>query len=195
MSALNDFAVWVAAYFGIDWNALVLMTELSLRNNISIPIRYYQYALLIGFICGCIHILCRRQPGRAFAAWACVTYMTLVLFSTVLTRPVSLVYQYELQPFWSYYAIHGGDLSLFVEDFLNLLMLIPIGLLLPIWSGFRGIETILSGFICSMIIELGQLILKRGLFEFDDLFHNTLGCAVGYGIFAIIKMIRDSRRS
>ena len=38
------------------------------------------------------------------------------------------------------------------------------------------------GFVFSSVIELSQLVLKRGLCEFDDVFHNTLGCAVGYGV-------------
>ena len=38
------------------------------------------------------------------------------------------------------------------------------------------------GFIFSSVIELSQLLLKRGLCEFDDVFHNTLGCVIGYGV-------------
>ena len=38
------------------------------------------------------------------------------------------------------------------------------------------------GFVFSSVIELSQLVLKRGLCEFDDVFHNTLGCVIGYGV-------------
>ena len=32
----------------------------------------------------------------------------------------------------------------------------------------------------SLCVELLQLVLKRGLCEFDDVFHNVLGSMVGY---------------
>jgi glycopeptide antibiotics resistance protein len=38
---------------------------------------------------------------------------------------------------------------------------------------------ILIGFLISLTIEILQLVTKRGLFEFDDIFHNTLGVAIG----------------
>ena len=48
------------------------------------------------------------------------------------------------------------------------------------------------GFIFSSVIELSQLALKRGLCEFDDVFHNTLGCVIGYGVgMMMIGMVRS----
>ena len=35
----------------------------------------------------------------------------------------------------------------------------------------------------SVMIELLQLIFKRGLCEVDDVIHNVLGCMVGYGVY------------
>lgn len=60
-------------------------------------------------------------------------------------------------------------------------LLLPVGTLLPIglrkqlnwWQG------LLVGILLSGIIELLQLILCRGLFEFDDIFHNSIGCMIG----------------
>ena len=61
-------------------------------------------------------------------------------------------------------------------------MFVPIGLLVENkWYYGIGI---------SLFIELGQLILKRGLFEFDDIFHNCIGLVVGYILYCIIKKIK-----
>jgi glycopeptide antibiotics resistance protein len=70
-------------------------------------------------------------------------------------------------------------------------MLLPIGVLLPIvlepvWkAGRKHIfgRVVLAGFFTSLSIELLQLVMKRGLFEFDDMFHNTLGVVIGYWIY------------
>ncbi|MBR4027500.1 MAG: VanZ family protein [Lachnospiraceae bacterium] len=38
-------------------------------------------------------------------------------------------------------------------------------------------------FVTSLTIEVLQLFMKKGLFEFDDIFHNTLGGVLGYVIY------------
>ena len=39
------------------------------------------------------------------------------------------------------------------------------------------------GLCFSMLIELLQLVLKRGLTEIDDVVHNGVGCVIGYWAF------------
>ena len=67
-------------------------------------------------------------------------------------------------------------------------MLLPMGILLPVAvrddvGGKLFRRVVLSGFFTSFTIEVMQLLLKRGLFEFDDMFHNTIGVAIGYWIY------------
>ena len=114
-----------------------------------------------------------------------IPYLFLVLASTVLNRPEQSRMTYELQLFWSYQAAFHGRKNLLKENFLNILMLMPVGILYPIAGkhGFR--KVVITGFLCSALIECSQLIWKRGLFELDDIFHNTLGVVVGYGIIRI----------
>ena len=38
---------------------------------------------------------------------------------------------------------------------------------------------LLVGIAVSSAIEISQLLLCRGLFEFDDIIHNSLGCMLG----------------
>jgi glycopeptide antibiotics resistance protein len=51
----------------------------------------------------------------------------------------------------------------------------------------------LLGFLTSFTIELLQLILKRGLFEFDDMFHNTIGVGIGYGVWWMFYARRSTQ--
>ena len=67
------------------------------------------------------------------------------------------------------------------EDILNIMLLLPLGGLLPFvfdkkihwWQG------LLCGIVVSFGIEILQLVLKRGLFELDDIINNSLGCMMG----------------
>ncbi|WP_207706695.1 VanZ family protein [Acetobacterium tundrae] len=46
---------------------------------------------------------------------------------------------------------------------------------------------ILLGFLISVSVECLQLITKTGIFEWDDIIHNTIGVIVGYGIYLYLK--------
>ncbi len=41
------------------------------------------------------------------------------------------------------------------------------------------VDGIACGIAVSSAIEISQLLLCRGLFEFDDIIHNSLGCMLG----------------
>ena len=60
-------------------------------------------------------------------------------------------------------------------------MLLPIGIFLPLAYGKKMDWKIglLIGISISFSIELLQLVLCRGLFEFDDIIHNSLGFLIG----------------
>ena len=80
-------------------------------------------------------------------------------------------------------AIHAGQTELIEENLMNIALGIPVGFLLSfIFTHRSWWKAALVGFLFSSVIELSQLLLKRGLCEFDDVFHNTLGCVIGYGI-------------
>ena len=73
-----------------------------------------------------------------------------------------------------------GD-GLLQENFLNILLLLPVGFLLPGMFNRRlkWWQGLITGIIVSSAIEICQLVLCRGLFEFDDIIHNSLGCMLG----------------
>ncbi len=54
----------------------------------------------------------------------------------------------------------------------------------------NGFFIILSGFSISLTVEVIQLITRVGCFDVDDMILNTLGAALGYGIYAVCDKIR-----
>ena len=111
--------------------------------------------------------------------------MFLVLAYTVLTRTERGFLDYGLTPFWSYKAIFGDGYSpvshtdLFIQIIANVVMFIPIGLFAGKLMRWKGI---LIGLGFSVVIELIQLVAHLGLFEFDDVIHNTIGTVIGVGV-------------
>lgn len=68
----------------------------------------------------------------------------------------------------------------------NTMFYIPMGYLLPyVIEALRHRKrlTILLCFMISFVTENLQLILKRGIYDLDDLFFNTLGGVIGYLLF------------
>ena len=63
----------------------------------------------------------------------------------------------------------------------NVLLFIPFGLLLPFWfpTGRKGI-VIIVGLVCSIGIEVTQLVTGYGFCQLDDVIMNTAGTFVGY---------------
>lgn len=97
--------------------------------------------------------------------------------------------KYQLEVFWSWKKIihpigrlgTASRYDLLLENILNIVMLLPIGIFLPLAYG-KKIDWkigLLIGIGISFSIELLQLVLCRGLFEFDDIIHNSLVFLIG----------------
>ena len=73
------------------------------------------------------------------------------------------------------------------EFYLNVMMFIPMGYLLPyLLKWFRKHirrRTLMVSFLTSLAIENIQLITKHGFYDIDDLFTNTLGGFLGCLLF------------
>ena len=118
---------------------------------------------------------------QAMAILAEVIFMGIVFGSTVFTR-TGTTRQYELVPVWSWRDIlRYHDRQLLKENLLNCILLLPAGALLPLMMNreVKWQEALAFGVLVSATIETSQLITMRGLFEWDDMIHNGLGCMVG----------------
>lgn len=73
------------------------------------------------------------------------------------------------------------------DQILNTLLFIPLGLLIPLlWKQkYPLINTVTSGFILSLLIEIFQIFNIRAS-DINDLCSNTFGTLLGYLIFFVI---------
>lgn len=160
-----------------------------------------QMLIVAGALSVIVYIWARRHFRKAdlphsglktMATMTAALYYYMVLLSTVFTRPKYAKRNYELELFWSYKKAFAGDRGLALEIVLNIILFMPLGFLIAyVMSSaeaklgrrkYRRIvmpSLILLGAICSAIIEVLQLLLCRGLFEWDDIWDNTLGFAIG----------------
>ncbi|MGM9959239.1 MAG: VanZ family protein [Erysipelotrichaceae bacterium] len=101
-------------------------------------------------------------------------YILFILMETVFGRESGVV-RVELVPFWSY-----SHPELRMEIILNYLLFMPLGVLLYLCLEEKfGLRVVIAGLLLSVSIEIVQLVFRIGLFEFDDMIGNTVGCLIG----------------
>ena len=159
------------------------------RNFISFSFRNVPTGFIAGlvltFILGTIlfvTVLGWKKGLKWSAGWLLVEYLFLLLYLAVFVRNTQAEWTYNLSPFWSYQAIREGRDDILVQVIMNVLAFIPIGFLLGTFKGLKWWQVLLIGLCFSMMIELLQLVLKRGLAEIDDVVHNGVGCMIGYWV-------------
>jgi len=119
-------------------------------------------------------------------------YLFMVFGVTLLGRYNNQSDFFRLMPFYSYIeAWYRFEDASWRNLILNIFMMVPFGLLLPylhkIFLKF-GLTTC-AGLTFSLLIEVCQLVLRRGIFETDDLINNTLGTLIGYGFYRLADFI------
>lgn len=136
-----------------------------------------------------------RKDG--FFVLGLTLYFTLLIGVMLLNREVAGSRQINWVPFWSYKKLClEGKRTLLEQILFNVIAFIPWPILFALV--FPKMKKLLwsvgSAFVFSVCIEVTQLVFKLGMFEFDDMFHNTLGALIGYGILILFrKNIRAKR--
>ena len=74
----------------------------------------------------------------------------------------------------------------------NVTMFIPTGIMTPmIYKKLKSFpKTLLTGAMISLVIEILQLPFAGRASDVDDLILNTLGCVIGYGIYALVRKLK-----
>ena len=162
------------------------------------------YEGLLSIFCfgtvGLVAFLGWKKGRKKVAELLFFEYVFLIYCSTVIFRKVSeSVAGHNLNPFWSYEAIKNGREDLIAENIMNVVVFVPVGMLLGLITlktqtcrrtRIARISLIVgTGLTISGSIEVLQFYLMRGFSEFDDVFHNTMGCLIGFMIIAMIKGI------
>lgn len=127
---------------------------------------------------------------RKIFSTAFFVYLAAVIYITVLSRAPG-ERRFDMEPFNSYVLlIRDKNYFYLYQITCNVLMTLPLGIMLPFLSKkYQSFGRVtVCGFLFSLGIETIQYITRRGLFEFDDLFNNTLGASLGYVLFFIFHI-------
>lgn len=152
----------------------------------DIPQEVYE-GLLSVFCLGVVLFIAFKGVKTGFR-WSSVLLLTEYIFllfcSTVIFRPTGEVRQYDFHPIWSY-----DRPELLVENIMNVIVFIPVGMILGSLLRVKGscLIVLLIGCSISVTLEALQFCFMRGFSEVDDVMHNTLGCMMGYGIYALAR--------
>ena len=117
----------------------------------------------------------------------------IVLLLTVLDRRAFITDEavYNLQLFSCYRRVFiEHDQPMLISVLQNIFMFVPIGFTLAvIFKKHRIIIPTLISFGFSLFIEVCQLLLHSGFFEFDDLFNNTSGAFIGILLYLLYRRL------
>lgn len=194
---MEDVALDVEKMEGVSMKEQIWEYVVSLYKDIPLGV----YVGLAAVLCvGGVLMMVKyggRQGVRMAAGLLLVEYVFVLYSSTVLFRATSVQFSgYDLHPFWSYRAIRNGENQLLVENIMNAVVFVPVGVLLGFMvNGSRfmvrhgWLIALIVGIGISVSIEAMQFFLKRGFSEVDDVMHNTAGCLIGYMLVVIIKQI------
>ena len=114
---------------------------------------------------------------------------------TVIGRNVEDKMMYRIIPLWSWKKaltniVEKNEYSLAWQIVLNILMFVPVGYLAYFFTKKNFRKTIIFVVAFSLFIEVLQLVFHLGLFEWDDVLHNTIGYVLGAGVGRLCIKIR-----
>ena len=119
---------------------------------------------------------------KLFSAVIFFCYLLFLFYVTFLERNSDYggYANYHLFRAWKD-AWNQFDNQAWLNIILNILMFLPLGFFIPVFSHrFRNwYIPLVSGFLCSGFIEMFQNMTGKGLCDVDDLLCNTLGAFLG----------------
>ncbi len=150
-----------------------------------------------------ILLKCKAQLNNETRKFANTCSILLVIFVSVLLylaaagRGIPETRSLTLTPFASYSFVLTvyNSFDVLKLIFENILVFIPLGILLPEALSLSGKKwaipfTVAMGAFLSFVIELSQYTYAIGFSEADDLINNTVGTAIGCGIFAFAQKVK-----
>lgn len=157
----------------------------TLKNEFnSLPSFWWLWLIITAVGVGVVYkLICGKKITTRMSLLA--AYVVFILMETIIGRKPGSV-RVELVPLWSY-----SHPELRMEIILNYILFVPLGLLMYLCFGEKRkhgcvwIST--AGFLFSASIEIIQLVFRIGLFEFDDMIGNTIGCLIGAVVGMVVK--------
>ena len=117
-------------------------------------------------------------------------YTEFILLVTLFIREIGSGGRLAWMPLWSWREVLlHQNLQMLWQILLNILLFLPLGILLELNRRWPTKVILVTGFSLSLGIEVCQLVFRLGWFEWDDILHNGLGCALGVGVVRLIRHI------
>lgn len=134
----------------------------------------------------------RMERKRGICLFLGVAYLVVLARTVYFSRPFLSRHKVNMAVMGTW----GKSLRSHAYVIENLMLFIPFGILLPLCfpKARKSWICMLSGGIVSIFIETVQWMTQRGNCELDDIIMNTLGTAVGWGIYAVFKKASGSGR-
>ena len=152
-------------------------------------------------LCGIMDGVKERLSKRNLFRWL----WNLVVSSVLLGSIIMFIYvtlgnryqesytKFKLELFWSYKEIiYNKNKFMLWQVLWNIIAFLPIGnaLYYLLHTKKKLIKVVLICALLSTSVELIQLFGRFGLFEFDDIFDNTLGAMLGAWFAELLYKIR-----
>jgi glycopeptide antibiotics resistance protein len=76
----------------------------------------------------------------------------------------------------------------------NIILLVPVGFLIPIvWRSVTWKSSLILSIVSGMLIELLQVALHVGIFDIDDVILNALGVMIGFWLYLVFVRLMASK--
>lgn len=154
-----------------------------------------EYKVIILFLVLCMGIwllfsISRKQVSlrKAIVVELLFGYLLFVLMSTVFARESMDATQANLDIIHAYRYKLKYNIDTQFELLLNVLLLLPYGVMFPYIVKTKKVAyTLSSGFMLIMLIEGLQFVLKKGTFELTDIINNSFGVLLGCLIYIFVR--------
>ncbi|WPP41360.1 VanZ family protein [Paenibacillus hunanensis] len=153
-------------------------------------------ALVFLGVISLLYMVYRKRGGKRrfsvvqfVAAYLLMMWFGLVMMLTTFSRGANFEGWVNFRLFSGYLsAWNQWSLSEFQLIIFNMMMFMPLGFLLPLLSMRmqRFTPVLVVSLSVTIGIELLQMLSGRGIFELDDIFHNTIGSVAGYLVMQAI---------
>lgn len=138
-----------------------------------------------------------KNRKRIIAGFLLVLYIGFIIYTTLLCREPKDYREYNFQLFWSYQRFFDDVQPQAQQIVLNILFFIPFGVLVPLCvngSVKRKVTVaVILACLLSGLVEFLQLVLKLGFAEFDDVFDNTMGAAIGAVVVLMLGRVKRGK--
>lgn len=139
-----------------------------------------------------------RKSRRRTVAWVLlVLCIGFIIYTTLLCREPKDYREYNFQLFWSYQRFFDDIEPQGQQILLNILFFVPLGVLIPFcidgnWKRKLAV-TVITACLLSGTVGLLQLLYKLGFAEFEDVFDNTMGAAIGAVVVLMLGRVKRGK--